>query len=192
MLLSAIPYQPLLHINVISCAWLLFAVFLGEPFHFLVVYWGRSLKKPVQNLSEWKLAQIDRRGQKELKGLEYQSLDFLKILFSSKRSHCLCWQRDLYLVPIIYANQSNFFSLWRTRWNDSIEKSNVFPLLRAQQLCLLCINSERKTVLQTASLPPHGEYIISCLRWNFFSWNVTTPYGRELKSYYFNLHLATR
>ena len=35
MLLSAIPYQPLLHINVISCAWLLFAVFLGESFHFL-------------------------------------------------------------------------------------------------------------------------------------------------------------
>lgn len=174
-----------------SCAWLLFALFLGEPFHFLVVYWGRSLKKLVQNLSEWKLAWIDRQGQKELKGLEYQSLDFLKILLSSKHSHCLCWQRDLYLVPIIYANQSNFFFLWRTR-NDSIEKSNTFPLLLAQQLCLLSINSERKTVLQTAFLPPHQEYIISCLCWNFFSWNVITPYGRELKSYYFNLHLATR
>lgn len=119
------------HITITSRALLTFAVFLGKPFNFLLVLCRRSLKKPLQNLPKWKIAWLDRKGQKSLRVGISKPWFFCRCFFF-KTVTALAGKMTCALIQLFMQIKTIFFSpLGRTWWNDAIERSRAFPLLLA-------------------------------------------------------------
>lgn len=108
---------------------------------------------------------------------------------SPGNSHCLWGKQDLCLCLFFFfdGNQGSCFHSRRcSRRRSCLHihccwlNSHTILWQRSNNFCRMLLHPHTK------------KYIISCLCWNFFFRYAITSSKRELKSCYFNLHLATR